>query len=112
MIYPLRPKVDTIVATIREAIEGLDLKPNEKADLKRFAGWVGDELAVNARFKSCEKAVGFSNDTMELIFEKDYLSVQELKYKKHWPMHAPLFRYQEVTSELTARLKRTELRLV
>lgn len=111
--YPLTDTMNVIVRDLTAALRATRPKDEHLLDLIRYTRFVSEELAVNAKLLNCTEAEGFKNPTMALLYEKTYTTVSEVRYIKHWPcLTGNPSDYQQVTNEITARLLRSQMRLV
>lgn len=103
-LYPLTKPVEEIVNVLSKNIT------HDRKDVLLFIEWVAAELVVNAKLISCILHPEFQLPTFELLYKKDYLTVENVLYKKHWTLKGDSELYMIMLGELQARIRRLELR--
>lgn len=100
-LYPLTGRINEIVHSITKTTD---------KDVTLFVHWVANELKVNTKIISYEILEGFKPTTIEFVFEKDYIMVEGLRFKKHWTCVGSPEPYFIALNELMARVRRLEIK--
>lgn len=113
-LYPLTTVVDKIVEDISKSLQKSSHERWQLDDLIRYAKFVGDELSVNSVLNEFKEAQGFKRPTIELVFKKTYMTIDEIVFVKHWTCYPELDYepYFKITREITAQLRRSQIRPV